>query len=106
MRNKIMPNEQDPGIDQWYAHLDKGQRFYVVAINEDQNTIDIQHFDGDLEEISLDEWRNLQIELSEEPENWTGALDIAEIDDLGTGVTDTGEDDWAEPGKDYRPANK
>ena len=101
-----MPNELDPRIEQWYAHLDKGQRFFITAINEDENTIDIQHFDGDLEEISLDEWRNLQIVLSEEPENWAGALDIAEQDDLGTGITDTREDDWAEPGNDYRPANK
>ena len=101
-----MPNELDPQIDQWYAHLDKGQRFYVVAINEEENTVDLQHFDGDIEEISLEEWHDLDIELSKEPENWTGALDIAEQDDLGTGVTDTEPDDWAEPGEDYRRPDK
>ena len=101
-----MPNELDPRIDQWYAHFDKGQRFYVTAIDEEQNTVEVQHFDGDIEELSLDEWRDLQIELSEEPENWSGALDIAEKDDLGTGVTDTKASDWTEPGKDYRPPNK
>ena len=101
-----MPNELDPRIDQWYAHLDKGQRFYVVTIDEEQNMVDIQHFDGDLEELSLDEWRDLKIVLSEEPENWSGALDIAEQDDLGTGVTDTKSDDWTEPGEDFRPPNK
>ncbi len=101
-----MPNELDPQIDQWYAHLDKGQRFYVVAINEEDNTVELQHFDGDIEELSLAEWRNLKIELSVEPENWTGALDIDEKDDLGTEITDTGADDWAEPGEDYRRPNK
>ncbi len=100
-----MLNELDPRIEQWYAHFDKGQRFYVVTIDEQQNTVEIQHFDGDLEEISFDEWRGLQIELSEEPENWAGALDIAEEDDLGTGITDTRPDDWAEPGEDFRPPN-
>ena len=101
-----MPNELDPIIDQWYAHLDKGQRFFVVAINEEEKTVDIQHFDGEIQELSMNEWRNLQIELSVEPENWTGALDIAEQDDLGTGVTDTRPDDWTEPGEDYRRPDK
>jgi hypothetical protein len=40
--------------------------------------------------------------LSDEPENWTGALDIEELDDPGTEVTDTSPDDWAEPGEDFR----
>jgi hypothetical protein len=101
-----MPNELDPIVDQWYAHLDKGQRFYVVAIDEVGNAVELQHFDGDLEELSLEEWRELDIELSEEPENWAGALDIAEQDDLGTGVTDTTADDWTEPGEDFRRPNK
>jgi hypothetical protein len=101
-----MPNDLDPVIDQWYAHLDKGQRFYVVAVNDDENTVDIQHFDGDLEELSLEEWHDLDIELSEEPENWTGALDIAEKDDLGTEITDTNEEDWSEPGEEYRRPDK
>ena len=101
-----MPNELDPRIDQWYAHFDKGQHFYVVAVDEERNTVEIQHFDGDLEELSLDEWRNFKIVLSDEPENWSGALDIAEEDDLGTGVTDTKSDDWTEPGEDFRRPNK
>ena len=97
-----MPNELDPQIDQWYTYLDKGQRFYVIAIDEEENTIQVQHFDGDIEEFSRSEWRSLNIELSVEPENWSGALDIAEQDDLGTGVTDTRPDDWTEPGEDFR----
>lgn len=101
-----MRNEFDPRIDQWYAHFDKGQRFFVIDIDEVENTVEIQHFDGDIEEFSLEEWRDLRIVLSEEPENWSGALDIAEKDDLGTGVTDTSSADWSEPGKDFRPRNK
>lgn len=97
-----MANEIDPRIDQWYSHLDKGQSFYVIAINKEDKTIDIQHYDGDLEEISFAEWRGLNLELSEEPENWTGALDISEKDDRGTEITDTSGADWNEEGKDYR----
>ena len=101
-----MPNELDPLVGQWYAHLDKGQRFYVAAVNDKDETVEVQHFDGDLEEYSLDEWRDLDIDLSEEPENWSGPLDMAEQDDLGTEVTDTQADDWSEPGEDFRRPNK
>jgi hypothetical protein len=101
-----MPNELDPITDQWYAHLDKGQRFYVTAIDEDNDTVEIQHFDGDIEEYSLEEWRELDIELSEEPENWTGALDIAEQDDLGTEITDTTPEDWDSPQQEFRSSDQ
>ncbi len=97
-----MANELDPRIDQWYAHLDKGQRFYVIAVDEQEETVEVQYFDADIEEFSLEEWRELKIELSEEPENFTGALDIAEQDDLGTEITDTKPEDWAEPGEYFR----
>ena len=97
-----MPNELDPLTDQWYTHLDKGQRFYVTAIDEDNSTVEIQHFDGDIEEYSLEEWYDLDIELSEAPENWAGALDIAEQDDFGTEITDTSADDWESPQQEFR----
>ena len=96
-----MPNELDPIIGQWYAHLDKGQRFYVTAISDEDNTVEVQHFDADLEEFSFEEWRELDIELSEEPENWSGPLDIAENDDFGTEITDTQAGDWSEAGEDF-----
>ena len=96
-----MPNELDPLQDQWYTYTDKGQPFYVVDIDE-ADTVEVQHFDGDLEMFSLEEWRQLDIQLSEQPENWEGPLDVGEIDDLGTEVTDTVEDDWREPAEDYR----
>jgi hypothetical protein len=101
-----MTNELDPLIGQWYAHLDKGQRFCVTAVDEKANTVEIQHFDSDLEEFTREEWQELDIELSEEPENWTGALDISARDDLGTGVTDTRPEDWTDPQKELRPPGR
>ena len=92
-----MPNELSPLVDQWYRHTDKGQRFFVTAIDEEANTIEVQHFDGDLEEFSIDQWRELDIELCEEPENWSGPMDIATRDDFGTEVTDTPASNWNEP---------
>ena len=101
-----MPNELDPLEDQWYTFVDKGQRFYIVAIDEDASTIEVQHFDGDLEEYSFDDWSELGVELSEAPENWDGALDLGELDDLGTEITDTNQQDWSEPQQDFRPTGQ
>jgi len=92
-----MITESDPIIGNWYQHLDKGQRLHVVAIDNDKDLIEIQHFDGDLEEIELAQWYQMDLELIEEPENWTGSLDIVEIDDLGTEITDTDSSDWNAP---------
>lgn len=96
-----MPREIDPIVGNWYAHLDKGQRFTVTAVSEDDETVELQHFDGDIEEVTLSDWYDLEIELSDEPENWSGALDIAEVDDFGTEVTDTSKDDWSAPLKEF-----
>ncbi len=92
-----MSTEADPIVGNWYRHLDKGQRFCVVAINEDQGLVEIQHFDGDLEEIDQESWYELDLEPIEEPENWSGPVDIAETDDLGTEITDTTAEDWQAP---------
>lgn len=88
---------QTPVIGQWYRHLDKGQEFQVVALDEDSDTVEMQHFDGDLEELDLQSWFALPLEPIAEPENWSGALDVGEIDDLGTEMTDTRPGDWTEP---------
>ena len=91
-----MPIASKPIVDSWYSHLDKGQRFQVVAIYEDNGLIETQHIDGDLEEISMETWHSLDIEPAAEPENWFGAVDIEEQDDMGTEITDTSLEDFTE----------
>ncbi|MDX1812776.1 MAG: DUF6763 family protein [Gammaproteobacteria bacterium] len=89
-----MSNELDPILGNWYQHLDKGQLFRVVAIDEDNNVIEVQNFDGDVDEIEMSQWRDMEIELAEEPENFSGPYDIGELDDYGTEITDTTSADW------------
>jgi hypothetical protein len=92
-----MTTDIDPVLNNWYRHLDKGQEFCVVAIDETDGIVEIQYFDGSIEAVELDAWYELEIETAEEPENWSGALDIAETDDLGEEVTDTTSEDWRAP---------
>ena len=98
-----MPTEADPIMGTWYCHLDKGQRFCVVALDERRKTVEVQHFDGDVEEFDLDSWYQLDIEPCEAPENWSGPLDIGNVDDYGTEITDTSPADWDEPLEDFQP---
>jgi hypothetical protein len=97
-----MTTDIDPVLNNWYRHLDKGQVFCVVAIDDADGMVDIQYFDGSIEAIEGDEWYELEIETAEEPENWAGALDVAEPDDLGEEVTDTTAADWRAPQEELR----
>jgi hypothetical protein len=97
VEDRTMSTEADPILENWYQHLDKGQKFRVVALSEDDGAVEIQYFDGDVEEIELEGWYELDVEPIEPPENWTGPVDIAEVDDLGTAITDTTVDDWSAP---------
>lgn len=97
-----MTNQLEPIVDQWYWHHDKGPVFYVTAVDDEERIVEVQHYDGDLEEITFAEWRAMDIEPGEEPENWSGSLDISDTDDLGTDITDTRASDWNEPLSEYR----
>lgn len=92
-----MPAKWKPVVSQWYRHRDKGQRFQVTAIDRTEDMVEIQHFDGDVEELDRDSWYELDIEPIEPPEDWTGPLDDVEKDDLGYTETDMTGADWAEP---------
>ncbi len=98
--------EQEPAIDQWYQHLDKGQPFVVVAIDDENGTVILQYFDGSLEEIDRDDWEQLKIEPSAAPENWSGPYD--ELDDSETIFADTemSEEEWNEPLDELRELSK
>ena len=98
-----MTTESDPIIGNWYCHLDKGQRFRVVAIDEKTETVEIQNFDGNLDEYELENWYQQEIEPCEAPENWSGPLDVGNVDDLGTNITDTSSSDWDEPLDVFEP---
>lgn len=86
--------ELEPIIGNWYRHLDKGQTFRVVAVDEEHGIVEVQHFDGDIEEIDTDGWAELDLEAASEPEDWTGPVDDVETDDIGYSETDMEATDW------------
>jgi hypothetical protein len=86
----------DPVLGNWYRHLDKGYEFQVVAYDETDGVVEIQHFDGDVEALELDEWKEMTLEHIEPPEGWAGPVDDFEGDDTGYSETGMSDEDWSE----------
>ena len=71
-----------PLIGSWYRHPN-GSLFEVVAVDEEDSTVELQHFDGTLDEVDLESWPNLLIESVDAPEDWSGSVDMDPEDFLG-----------------------
>ena len=86
-----------PVIGQWYRRIE-GDSFEVVAIDADDRTIEIQYFDGTIEEIELDDWLEEPIVSSEPPEDWTGSVDVEPEDTENEYEAEpSGKAPWGDP---------
>lgn len=83
-----MPTDVDPIVGNWYRDLERDDRFEVVAVDEDEGIIEIQYFEGDVEEMDVDTWYEMDLEVIEAPEDWTGPMDGITRDDLGYAGTE------------------
>lgn len=92
-----MVTEAFPEIGAWYHYPAKLQKFMVTAVDDHAATVEIQYFDGTIDEIELNTWYVLNIERVEAPEDWTGPIDNIEKDDLNPVGTEMQREDWAEP---------
>jgi hypothetical protein len=64
-----------PVVGDWYRRPG-GALFEVVAIDRDDATVEVQHFDGTLEEFELESWAEQEFEEAQAPEDWTGSVDV------------------------------
>jgi hypothetical protein len=85
-----------PGIGDWYR-LSGGGLFEVVARDDDDGTIEIQYFDGTVEEMDIEDWdaqwEDGALESAEAPEDWSGSVDVEANDDArGAGSDSLGDD--------------
>ena len=68
-----------PEVGDGFRRVD-GSTFEIVAVDEGDRTIELQHFDGTLEEIELAAWLELAAEAIDPPEDWSGSMDVDEAD--------------------------
>jgi len=90
--------EYEPVAGKWYRDLEEDETFQVLSVDPDQELIEIQHLDGDIEEVDLDTWAEMDVEPGDEPEGWYGSGDDEDEDEDWD--EDEDEDDWDEDDED------
>lgn len=91
-----MGRDYEPVKGQWYENAEEDETFRVLSVDEDGELVEIEYLDGDIEELDLDTWHELDLEKIEEPEGWTGGADQEddEDDEDEDEDLDEDEDDW------------
>lgn len=74
-----------PAIGKWFRRPN-GTLLEVVAVDEDDSTIEIQLFDGTIDETDIDAWRDQLLVEVAAPEDWSGSVDMDPDDYRGTAV--------------------
>ena len=77
-----MSAQDFPIIGNWYRDYNQ-QLFEVVALDEADSLIEIQYFNGDIDELDYEAWYGVVTENVPPPEDWTGPFGEVEDDDLG-----------------------
>jgi len=75
--------EYAPVPGKWYENREEEETFRVLSVDEDEELVEIEYVDGELEELDLDTWHELDLEPTEQPEGWSdeSAADDDEEDD-------------------------
>lgn len=99
-----MSRDYEPIAGQWYENLEEEETFRVLSVDEDSELIEIEYLDGDIEELDLETWQEMDLELRDEPEGWSEAdedeEDEEEDEDWDEDEEDDEDDDWDEDDSD------
>jgi hypothetical protein len=79
--------DYEPVAGQWYENLEEEEQFRVLKVDEDSELVEIEYLDGDIEEIDVEAWHEMDLDRIEEPEGWSKSDDEDEAED---------DDDWDE----------
>jgi hypothetical protein len=89
--------DHDPVAGQWYENLEEEETFQVLNVDADSELIEIQYLDGDVEEIDLESWAEMDLDLTTEPEGWSGSEgDDVDEDEEEIEDDEDEDDDWDE----------
>lgn len=90
-----MGRDYEPVKGQWYENVEEEETFRVLSVDEDAELVEIEYLDGDIEELDLDAWHEMDLERIEEPEGWAGSDDDDDEDeDDEEEDEDEDDDDW------------
>jgi hypothetical protein len=69
-----------PTVGMWYRSAAYPQAFQVVAIDGDSESVDIEYFDGTVDEWPLMRWAHMGLESCEAPQDDRGPFDSCDGD--------------------------
>jgi hypothetical protein len=93
--------DNEPVKGQWYENVEDEETFRVLSVDEDAEVVEIEYLDGEIEELDLEEWREFDLDLIDEPEGWSDEDDEEEDDDEEWDDEDEDEDDdWDDEDED------
>lgn len=94
-----MSRDNAPVPGQWYENLEEEETFRVLTVDEDSELIEIEYLDGDIEELDIEAWHEMDLNLSSEPEGWADKEEDEEEED-DTDDDDEDDDDWDDDDED------
>jgi hypothetical protein len=88
--------DYEPVAGQWYENLEEEEQFRVLSVDEDSELVEIEYLDGDIEELDLETWHEMDLDKIAEPEGWSESddEDDSEEDDDWDEEDDEDDDDW------------
>jgi hypothetical protein len=91
-----MHNYQELAIGVWYKSPEIQDIFEIVALDPENDCIEIQYFNGEIEEMDLSSWNELNIVEIDPPEDWSGAYEMNK-EDLENYEDIIRPEDWGGP---------
>jgi hypothetical protein len=90
--------DNEPVKGQWYENVEEEETFRVLSVDEDAEIVEIEYLDGEIEELDLEEWHELDLELTQEPEGWSDEDEDEDWDEEDEEEEDDEDedDDWDE----------
>lgn len=97
-----MSRDNEPVPGQWYENVEEDETFRVLSVDEDSELIEIEYLDGDIEELDIEAWHEMDLELTDEPEGWSDEDDEDEDEEEEDEEEDDedDDDDWDEDEED------
>ncbi len=88
-----MSRDYEPVRGQWYQNVEEEEQFRVLTVDEDSELVEIEYLDGDIEELDIEAWHEMDLERIEQPEGWSESDDEDDEDEDDDWDDDEDEDD-------------
>src|ERR1044072_4032477 len=96
---RAVSRDYEPTAGQWYENLEEEEQFRVLSVDEDSEVIEIEYLEGGIEEIDIEAWHEMDLDMIQEPEGWSDAdegeeEEEEEDEDEDEDDEDDDDDDW------------